>query len=60
MEDWIRAANGFLRDRFLYASSYPFIGVQAYAQWFRGLPIEPELLDRLMYRNAQQFLGLHE
>ena len=60
MEAWIQAANGFLADRFLYASSYPFIGVKAYAQWFRSLPIRRELLDDLMGRNAQRFLGLPE
>jgi predicted TIM-barrel fold metal-dependent hydrolase len=58
MDDYIRAANGFLADRFLYASSYPFIGVQRYAEWFRRLPIEPELLPQLMYSNAARFLGL--
>ena len=58
MQDWIDAANGFLAERFLYASSYPFIGVKAYAQWFRSLPFEPARLDDLMYHNAQRFLGL--
>jgi predicted TIM-barrel fold metal-dependent hydrolase len=58
MDDYIRAANGFMADRFLYASSYPFIGVKLYADWFRSLPIKPELLPRLMYANAARFLGL--
>lgn len=57
-DDYIRAANGFLSDRFLYGSSYPFIGVKRYAEWFRGLPIKPELLEGIMYRNAARFLGL--
>jgi predicted TIM-barrel fold metal-dependent hydrolase len=57
-DDYVRAANGFLADRFLYASSYPFIGVRRYADWFRQLPIKPELLPRLMYDNAARFLGL--
>lgn len=56
-DDYLRAANGFLADRFLYASSYPFIGVKRYAEWFRGLPVKPELLDALMYGNAARFLG---
>jgi predicted TIM-barrel fold metal-dependent hydrolase len=60
MDDWIRAANGFLAERFLYASSYPFIGVKKYADWFRALPIKSALLDDLMYRNAARFLGLPE
>ncbi len=58
MEDYVRAANGFLAERFLYASSYPFIGVQRYAEWFRALPIRPELLPQLMYSNAARFLSL--
>jgi uncharacterized protein len=58
MDDYIRAANGFLSERFLYASSYPFIGVQRYAEWFRALPLAPSLLPGLMYGNAARFLGL--
>lgn len=58
MDDYLRAANGFLSERFLYGSSYPFIGVKRYAEWFRALPIKPELVDRLMYDNAARFLGL--
>lgn len=57
-EDYIRAANGFLADRFLFASSYPFIGVKRYMDWFRTLPLKPELLPQLMYGNAARFLGL--
>lgn len=58
MQDYLLAANGYLADRFLYASSYPFIGVERYAAWFRGLPIKPELLEGIMYGNAARFLGL--
>lgn len=57
-DDYVRAANGFLCDRFLYASSYPFIGVQRYSDWFRSLPLKPELLPKLMYENAARFLGI--
>ena len=58
MNDYLIGANGFLADRFLYASSYPFISVKGYAEWFRTLPIRPELLDRIMYGNAARFRGL--
>lgn len=58
MDDYIKAANGFLSERFLYASSYPFVSVKQYADWFRRLPIKPELMERLTYRNAAGFLGL--
>lgn len=58
MDDYIRAADGFLADRFLYASSYPFLPVDAYAQWFRKLPIRPENREKIMYGNAAALLGL--
>jgi len=58
MNDYLIAANGYLADRFLYASSYPFIGVKEYMAWFRTLPIKPELLDGILYRNAARFLGI--
>lgn len=57
-DDYLRAANGFLSDRFLYASSYPFIGVKRYRDWFGTLPIDPAVLPKLMYANAARFLGL--
>jgi predicted TIM-barrel fold metal-dependent hydrolase len=57
-DDYLVALNGFLADRFLYGSSYPFIGVKAYADWFRSLPIRPEVLDDVLHRNAARFLDL--
>lgn len=57
-EEYVRAANGFLSERFLYGSSYPFISVTAYAEWFRTLAVRPELLPKLQYGNAARFLGL--
>ena len=57
-DDYVRAANGFLADRFLYASSYPFTCAKGYLEWFRRLPLRPEVMDRLLYRNAASFLGL--
>jgi len=57
-DDYVRAANGFLADRFLYASSYPFICAKDYLAWFRTLPLRAELMERLLYRNAATFLGV--
>jgi predicted TIM-barrel fold metal-dependent hydrolase len=58
MQDYLTALNAYLGERFLYASSYPFISVKAYADWFSTLPIRPELMQRIQYRNAAEFLGL--
>jgi hypothetical protein len=58
MTDYVQAADGFLADRFIYASSYPFCGVKIYADWFRKLPLRPENREKVMYRNAAALLGL--
>lgn len=57
-DDYLVALNGFLSERFLYGSSYPFIGVQDYARWFGQLPIKPELMARLQFRNAARFFAI--
>lgn len=58
MQDYLIAANGFLAERFLYGSSFPFIGVKIYHDWFKTLAIKPELLEGIYYKNAVRFLGL--
>jgi predicted TIM-barrel fold metal-dependent hydrolase len=58
MRDYIDAANGFLQDRFLYASSYPLCPIRQYAEWFLTLPIAPEVLPKIAYGNAARLLGL--
>ena len=58
MRDYIDAANGFLQDRFLYASNYPFNCVRAYAEWFGSIGIDPTVMDKIRYRNARRFLNL--
>jgi predicted TIM-barrel fold metal-dependent hydrolase len=57
-QDYLTALNGFLSERFLYASSYPFIGVKAYADWFSTLPVRPEVREDVLCRNAARFLAL--
>lgn len=58
MQDYFVAANGFLSERFLYGSSYPFLPAHDCAGWFRKMPFRPEVLDGLMYKNALTFLNL--
>ena len=58
MDDYVRAANGYLADRFLYASSFPFCGVKDYKEWYCTLGIKPENLEKTMYKNAANLLGI--
>jgi uncharacterized protein len=58
MDDYVRAADGFLADRFLYASSYPFTPAHDYAAWFKKLPIKPESMEKILFRNAAKLLRI--
>jgi hypothetical protein len=58
MDDYVKAADGFLQDRFIYASSFPFCPIKQYAEWFSRLPIRPEQMEKVVYRNAMTLLGL--
>ncbi|MEY2790724.1 MAG: hypothetical protein RL295_888 [Pseudomonadota bacterium] len=57
-EEYVRAADSFLSDRMLYASSFPFCPVRDYKTWFEGLPIRPDNLEKVMGGNARRLLGL--
>jgi predicted TIM-barrel fold metal-dependent hydrolase len=57
-EDYVRAADTYLADRMLYASSFPFCPVRAYKTWFEGLPIRADNLAKVMGGNARRLLGL--
>jgi len=57
-EEYVKAADGFLADRMLYASSFPFCPVKDYKQWFEALPIRPDNLRKVMGGNARRLLGL--
>jgi predicted TIM-barrel fold metal-dependent hydrolase len=56
--EYLEAARGFLKERFLYASSYPFLPVDSYCAWFLKQPMSDEVRERVMYRNAAELLGL--
>lgn len=57
-EEYVKAADTFLADRTLYASSFPFCPVRDYKEWFERLPIRRENLDKVMGGNAKRLLGL--
>lgn len=57
-EEYVKAADGFLSDRMLYASSFPFCPVQGYKEWFETLPIREDNLRKVMGGNARRLLGI--
>lgn len=58
MRDYIDAANGFLRDRFIYATSFPLCPIKGYRDWFERLPLTPEARHAALQDNPARFLGL--
>jgi len=57
-EEYLKAADGFLAERMLYASSFPFCPVEGYRQWFDTLPLRMENRIKVMGGNARALLGL--
>jgi predicted TIM-barrel fold metal-dependent hydrolase len=58
MADYLKAADGFLADRFLFASAYPLVPLEAYAKWFLTLPLKAENMQKCVYQNAADLLGI--
>lgn len=57
MDDYLRAANSFLADRFIFATAYPLVPLKEYAEWFMKLPLKLENLRKCVYDNAAILLG---
>ena len=55
---YIEAANGFLRDQLLFATSYPFRAMRQSVEEFVSLGFREEVLDGLLSGNARRLLGL--
>lgn len=57
-QDYVAAANEYMQDQFLFATSYPFSPLKEYLDGFLALPWKPQVVDKLLYKNAQRVLGL--
>lgn len=60
MDDYVRAANTFLADRFIFGTAYPLAPVKEYTEWFLKLPLRPEVMEKVLYTNAAKLLRLPE
>ncbi len=58
MADYLKAADGFLAERFIHASSFPLCPAKGCLEWFNTLPIKPENRERILHRNALEFLNM--
>ncbi|MDH7593252.1 MAG: amidohydrolase family protein [Methanomicrobiales archaeon] len=56
--EWVDAANHFLGDRILFASSYPVRPLAQSLSECARFPWRPEIRERLLYGNASALFGL--
>jgi predicted TIM-barrel fold metal-dependent hydrolase len=57
---FVEAANFFLADRFLFASSYPERPLKQTVEEFKRLPFKPDVLEKALHKNAEWILGDRE
>lgn len=57
-QEWVEAANTYLQDRMLFGSAFPYLGVKEMAEAYQKLPYRPEVMEKVMYKNAARLLGL--
>ena len=55
---YVEAANGFMKDQFLFGSSFPFRPMGQGVEDFRSLGLNDESLEAALWRNADRLLGL--
>jgi predicted TIM-barrel fold metal-dependent hydrolase len=57
---YIEAAKGILKDRFVFASAHPFVHYQKAIDLYQTFGFDDATLERVMYKNAAQALGLED
>ena len=57
-QDYINAANGFMAERFLFATAYPLLPFKDGVETFLEFPLKESVIDRVLYKNAAELLGL--
>lgn len=55
---YVEAANGFMKDQFLFGSSYPFRPMRQGVQDFRALGLSQEAYENATFRNASRLFNL--
>ena len=58
--EWIEAANSHLQDRMIFGSAYPYQGVPEMVNAYLKHPYRPEVMEKVMYKNAARLLGMED
>ena len=54
----VRHANTLLQDKMLFGTDYPVISPGRWIRDLETLNLKPDVVDKLLYRNAQRLLKL--
>ena len=54
-----REINGRLQDKFMFGSDYPEISPKRWLDEFEGEGYKPEVIEKVLYKNAQRILKLN-
>ena len=57
-EAYVKAANSFLADQFLFGSSYPFRPIRQSIDDYAAAGFRDDVLERIFHINAERLLGL--
>ncbi len=57
-EAYTAAMNGYLSERFIYASSYPFAPLRGYLESFLRAAASDAVAERVLFENAARLLGV--
>ena len=57
-EDYIRVMNSYLSERFVYASSFPFVPLRGYLESFLRVVANDVVAERVLFANAAALLGI--
>ena len=50
--------NGYLSERYLFASSYPFAPLKGYLEAFLRRVVSDTVAERVLFSNAARLLGI--
>ena len=56
--EYIDVMKGFMSERFLFATAYPVLPLGESVEKFLLFPLRESVIDRILYRNAAELLGL--
>lgn len=56
--EYVDVMNGFMAERFLFATAYPLLPLKECVDKFVALGVRESVLDRVLYKNAASLLGI--